>query len=180
MAGRDRENSASYYTPEILTRCLVKYTLKELLKDKTADDILKLTICEPAMGSAAFLVEAVNQLADAYLARKQEELGDRIPHDRYAYERQKVRAYITDRNTFGVDLNPIAMELGQVSLWLNCIHEGNFIPWFGDQLFAGNSLIGARREVYSVSRIGKRPKTEERWFAHAPRPLKKRFAQKRG
>jgi hypothetical protein len=41
LAGRDRENSASYYTPEILTRCLVKYTLKELLKDKTADDILR-------------------------------------------------------------------------------------------------------------------------------------------
>lgn len=172
LAGRDRENSASYYTPEILTRCLVKYTLKELLKDKTADDILKITVCEPAMGSAAFLVEAVNQLSDAYLAKKQEELGERIPHDRFAYERQKVRAYITDRNTFGVDLNPIAMELGQVSLWLNCIHEGDFIPWFGDQLFAGNSLIGARREVYPVSRIGRRTEAEDRWFKHAPRPVK--------
>ena len=172
LAGRDRQNSASYYTPEVLTRCLVKYTLKERLKDKTADDILKLTICEPAMGSAAFLVEALNQLADAYLAKKQEELGERIPHDRYAYERQNVRAYITDRNTFGVDLNPIAMELGQVSLWLNCIHEGDFIPWFGDQLFAGNSLIGARRDVYPVSQIGKSAKTDDRWFNHEPRPLK--------
>ncbi|MEX0328915.1 MAG: hypothetical protein AB3N07_09350 [Ruegeria sp.] len=172
LAGRDRENSASYYTPEILTRCLVKYTLKELLKEKTADDILKLTVCEPAMGSAAFLVEAVNQLSDAYLAKKQEELGERIPHDRYAYERQKVRAYITDRNTFGVDLNPIAMELGQVSLWLNCIHEGDFVPWFGDQLFAGNSLIGARREVYPASRIGKKTDADDRWFKHAPRAVK--------
>ena len=172
LAGRDRENSASYYTPEILTRCLVKYTLKELLKDKTADDILKLTVCEPAMGSAAFLVEAVNQLSDAYLAKKQEELGERIPHDRYAYERQKVRAYITDRNTFGVDLNPIAMELGQVSLWLNCIHEGDFVPWFGDQLFTGNSLIGARREVYPASRIGKRTDAGDRWFKHAPRAVR--------
>ena len=69
LAGRDRDDSASYYTPEILTRCLVKNTLKELLKDKTADDILKLTICEPAMGSAAFLIEAVNQLTDVYLAK---------------------------------------------------------------------------------------------------------------
>jgi hypothetical protein len=172
LAGRDRENSASYYTPEILTRCLVKYTLKELLKDRTADEILKLTICEPAMGSAAFLVEAVNQLTDVYLARKQEELGERISHDQYAYERQKVRAYITDRNTFGVDLNPIAMELGQVSLWLNCIHEGDFVPWFGDQLFAGNSLIGARCEVYPVSQIGKNTKKEDLWIAHAPRAIK--------
>ena len=48
LAGRDCQNSASYYTPESLTRCLVKYALKELLKDKTADDSTK--VCEPAMG----------------------------------------------------------------------------------------------------------------------------------
>ena len=46
LAGREREKSASYYTPEVLTRCLVKYALKELLEDKSADDILSLTICE--------------------------------------------------------------------------------------------------------------------------------------
>src|SRR5690606_5799929 len=46
LAGRDRESSASYYTPEVLTRCLVKYSLKELLKDKSADDILRLRVCE--------------------------------------------------------------------------------------------------------------------------------------
>lgn len=67
LAGREREKSASYYTPEVLTKCLVKYALKELLKDKTADEILQLKICEPAMGSAAFLNEAINQLAEAYL-----------------------------------------------------------------------------------------------------------------
>ena len=77
-AGRDRQKSASYYTPQVLTQCLVKYALKELLNServRTADDILTLTVCEPAMGSAAFLNEAVNQLADAYLERKQQELG---------------------------------------------------------------------------------------------------------
>ena len=61
LAGREREKSASYYTPEVLTKCLVKYALKELLKDKSADEILELTICEPAMGSAAFL----NELRDS-------------------------------------------------------------------------------------------------------------------
>ena len=93
LAGRDRQKSASYYTPQVLTRCLVKYALKELLKDKTADDILQLTVCEPAMGSAAFLNEAVNQLAEAYLERKQAELKRRIPHDEYPRELQKVRMY---------------------------------------------------------------------------------------
>ena len=67
-AGREREKSASYYTPEVLTQCLVKYALRELLKDvENADDILKLTVCEPAMGSAAFLNEAINQLEN-YIA----------------------------------------------------------------------------------------------------------------
>ena len=108
LAGRDRQKSASYYTPQVLTRCLVKYALKELLgsdRVKRADDILTITVCEPAMGSAAFLNEAVNQLAEAYLERKQTELGKRIPHDDYPQELQKVRMYQADRNVFGVDLN---------------------------------------------------------------------------
>ncbi len=46
LAGREREKSASYYTPEVLTKCLVMYALKELLKDKTADEILNMTVCE--------------------------------------------------------------------------------------------------------------------------------------
>ena len=74
------------------------------------------------MGSAAFLNEAVNQLAEAYLERKQQELGRRIPHDRYPQELQKVRMYLADRNVFGVDLNPVAVELAEVSLWLNAIY----------------------------------------------------------
>ena len=69
LAGRDREKSASYYTPEVLTQCTVKYSLKELLKDKSADDILRILLLEPAMGSGAFANEGLNQLADAYLER---------------------------------------------------------------------------------------------------------------
>ena len=83
LAGRNRQKSASYYTPDVLTQCVVKYALKELLKDKTADDILALNVCEPALGSGAFLNEAVNQLADAYLERKQRETGRVIGHDDY-------------------------------------------------------------------------------------------------
>ncbi len=153
LAGRDREKSASYYTPEVLTQCVVKYSLKELLKDKTADDILKLTICEPAMGSGAFINEAVNQLADAYLARKQEELGELIPADEYRHERQKVKYYLATNNAYGVDLNPTAVELAKVSLWLNIIYYGAKVPWFGPRLAVGNSLIGARRQVYSAEDI---------------------------
>ena len=153
MAGRDREKSASYYTPEVLTQCVVKYSLKELLKDKRADDILSLTICEPAMGSGAFINEALNQLADAYLERKQAETGKYIPPDQYREERQKVKAYLAVNNAYGVDLNPTAVELARVSLWLNIIYEGADSPWFGARLAAGNSLIGARRQVYSAEDV---------------------------
>ncbi len=171
LAGRDREKSASYYTPEVLTRSLVKYTLKERLGEEiSADDILKLSICEPAMGSAAFLNEAVNQLAEAYLTRKQQELGERIPHEAYQQELQRVKLHIADHNVFGVDLNPIAVELAEVSLWLNALSGGHSVPWFGYQLFTGNSLIGARREVYATRTLTKQAK-EGYWYHQAPRRL---------
>lgn len=172
LAGREREKSASYYTPEVLTKSLVKYALKELLEDTTADEILELTICEPAMGSAAFLNEAVTQLAEEYLSRKQKELGEMIPSDEYQTELQKVKMYIADRNVYGVDLNPIAVELAEVSLWLNTIYEGAHVPWFGTQLVTGNSLIGARRQVYTRTKAQAKS-AAARWFADAPerRPL---------
>lgn len=168
LAGREREKSASYYTPEVLTKSLVKYALKELLVDKTADEILELTICEPAMGSAAFLNEAVNQLAEKYLELKQKETGISIPHDEYAMEKQKVKMYIADRNVYGVDLNPIAVELAEVSLWLNTIYSGAYVPWFGLQLVNGNSLVGARKQVYQRKLLSKSKKSSEYWYNEAP------------
>ncbi|MCC7279951.1 MAG: class I SAM-dependent DNA methyltransferase [Chromatiaceae bacterium] len=180
LAGRDRQKSASYYTPQVLTQCLVKYALKELLGGERvtqADDILGLTLCEPAMGSAAFLNEAVNQLAEAYLTRKQAEVGRRIPHEDYPQELQRVRMAIADRNVFGVDLNPVAVELAEVSLWLNAIHgetdaqgrpQPARVPWFGYQLFTGNSLIGARHQLYRPGSLLKGAKPA--WHEAPPRP----------
>jgi hypothetical protein len=169
LAGRDREKSASYYTPECLTQCVVKYALKELLKNRKADDILKLTVCEPAMGSGAFLNEAINQLADAYLERKQQDTGEKIPPGEYPIERQKVKAYLATHNCYGVDLNPVATELAKVSLWLNTIYPGSRCPWFGLRLAVGNSLIGARRQVFQGADL-KRKKTKDtpNWLGMVP------------
>ncbi|WP_314017858.1 Eco57I restriction-modification methylase domain-containing protein [Stutzerimonas degradans] len=175
LAGRAREKSASYYTPEVLTKCLVEHALKEILPGKTADEILQLTVCEPAMGSAAFLNEAVSQLAEAYLQAKQKELGRTIPHEQYTEEKQRVKMYIADSNVFGVDLNPIAVELAEVSLWLNAIFKGSHVPWFGLQLYNGNSLVGARRELFSTAQLtpgkGENGLPERDWRAAAPRAL---------
>lgn len=176
LAGRAREKSASYYTPEVLTKCLVEHALKELLPYcQTADDILNLTVCEPAMGSAAFLNEAINQLAEAYLQAKQKELGQTIPHDQYTEEKQRVKMFIADNNVFGVDLNPVAVELAEVSLWLNAIFKGSHVPWFGMQLRNGNSLVGARRDVFSAAQLtpgrGEKGVPERDWRAAVPRAV---------
>jgi hypothetical protein len=179
LAGRDREKSASYYTHESLTQCLVKYALKELLPGKTAADILTLKVCEPAMGSAAFLNEVVNQLAQTYLELRQQETGKSIPHEQFATELQKVKMRLADQNVFGVDLNPVAVELAEVSLWLNSIFTPEngraFVPWFSQQLVCGNSLIGARRQIYRVSQLptgtARKAKPSKVWHENAPEEL---------
>ena len=175
LRGRDREKSASYYTPESLTRCLIRHSLRELISDSTsADEILDMTVCEPAMGSAAFLNEAVNQLAELYLQRKQKERSERIPHDDYPDELQRTKRFIADRNVYGVDLNPVAVELAEVSLWLNAIHRDGHVPWFGYQLACGNSLVGARRQLYESALLpakhedGTRRVKADLWFNEAP------------
>jgi hypothetical protein len=167
IAGRDREKSASYYTPEVLTACLTKYTLREAIGGVSADQILRVTVCEPAMGSGAFLNEAVNQLADAYLDRKQRELGTFIPAADYVLERQRVKDHFARHQVYGVDLNPLAKDLGAISLWLNVLHPGARAPWFGARLAIGNSLFGARREVFPAEHVV----GESAWLEEVPEAL---------
>ncbi|MBS1837295.1 MAG: restriction endonuclease subunit M, partial [Actinobacteria bacterium] len=171
LAGRDRQRSASYYTPEVLTQCVVRHALAELLgiDDHArvpggsagitrAEQILELTVCEPALGSGAFLNEAINQLAAEYLRRRQAELDEVLDAERYQRELQKVKAHFALHQCYGVDLNATAVELAEVSLWLNSMHPGLKAPWFGLQLRRGNSLIGARRATWSVEQLfGKDP-----------------------
>jgi hypothetical protein len=151
LAGRERQQSASYYSPEVLTRFVVGQALDELVghdrKKFSANDILELTVCEPALGSGAFAIEAVQQLAERYLSRRQGELGTRIDPDEYAAELQRVKAYIALHNVYGVDLNASAVEFAEISLWLATMGEGLAAPWFGLHLRRGNSLVGTRRAV---------------------------------
>ena len=167
LAGRERQQSASYYTPEVLTKFVVSQALEELLdqnEQKTAaDDILNLTVCEPALGSGAFALEAVRQLADEYLKRKQDELDVRIPADEYPQELQKVKAQIALHQVHGVDLNSTAVELAEVSLWLDTMVKDLQAPWFGLRLRRGNSLIGARRATYSRQSVN-----DKSWLKSAP------------
>lgn len=185
LNGRDRQKSASYYTPEVLTRSTVKYTLKAIIDEvaegkRKASELLDLKILEPAMGAAAFQNEVVNQLSEAYLTYKQRETGKRISPDRYLDERQKVKAYIATHNVYGVDLNPTAIELGKLALWLNVMHKDMETPFFAGRLALGNAVIGAwlktynRTEVEAVKEtVGKKIKeTPNPWWEKSPRKVK--------
>lgn len=191
LSGRDRQKSASYYTPEVLTQCTVKYTLKPILErlergEMKAIELLDLKLLEPAMGAAAFHNEMINQLSEAYLSYRQKELRDagrvewKVEPDKYKEELQRIKAYIATNNTYGVDLNPTAIELGKLSLWLNVIHKDMETPFFSNRICVGNAVVGAWFKVYkekdiaqdldSVGRpLARQPKKE--WWDSAPRQL---------
>lgn len=156
LSGRDRQQSASYYTPEVLTRTTVKYTLKPILehlekKEIIADDLLDLKILEPAQGASAFQNEVINQVADAYLNAKQKELKKKVAAKDYQDQLQRVKAYIATNNVYGVDINPTAIELGKLSLWLNVIHKEMEVPYFGYRLGVGNAVVGVWLKVHKKS-----------------------------
>jgi len=167
LAGRERQQSASYYTREVLTRFTVSQALEELLDQDghttTAEEILGLTVCEPALGSGAFAIEAVRQLAEQYLRRRQAELVQRIEPDSYPTELQRVKASIALHQVYGVDLNATAVELAEISLWLDTMVSGLQAPWFGLRLRRGNSLIGARRAVYTRAQVN-----DKSWLKETP------------
>ena len=169
LSGRERQRSASFYTPEVLTRFTVQQALAELLDQNghvtAAEEILRLTVCEPALGSGAFAIEAVRQLAEQYLSRRERELGRRVDPEERPRELAKVKAFIALHQVYGVDLNATAVELAEVSLWLDTMVEGLAAPWFGLRLRRGNSLVGARRALYSTTQLKKRA-----WLSAAPVP----------
>lgn len=189
LNGRDRQKSASYYTPEVLTRSTVKYTLKSILDDvrankRQATELLELKILEPAMGAAAFQNEVINQLAEAYLAEQQRQQREkglrnwRVQPDRYRDELQKVKAYIATHNVYGVDLNPTAIELGKLSLWLNVIHKDMETPFFANRLALGNAVIGAwlkvygKQDVYGIFDRSSSKAKMNKWWEKAPHKIK--------
>ncbi|MBS1636195.1 MAG: hypothetical protein JST26_09780 [Bacteroidetes bacterium] len=195
LSGRDRQKSASYYTPEVLTQCTVKYTLKPILEkldkgEMKALELLDLKLLEPAMGAAAFHNEMINQLAEAYVSYRQKELRDsgrkewKIEPDKYREELQKVKAYIATHNVYGVDLNPTAIELGKLSLWLNVIHRDMETPFFSNRICVGNAVVGAWLKVYSEKDVieeyevvkndkgtDKKALVKKEWWEKAPRQL---------
>lgn len=144
-----RKGSGSFYTPRQLAHFVVGETLRPLTEMAAPEQILNLRICDPAMGSGGFLVPAVHRLTAAYgeaLARA----GEDIDHKLDDQERAAYRRLIVERCIYGVDLNPMAVELAKVSLWLATAAAGKPLSFLDAHLRCGNALIGATIERWDA------------------------------
>jgi hypothetical protein len=137
-----RKSSGAFYTPRALTASLVRRTLEPLVRGRSADDILRLRIVDPAMGSGAFLVAACRYLAaaveDALVQEGRWHGGDVTDADRSSAP-TGCRCTVPVR----VDLNPMAVQLARLSLWLATLAADRPLSFLDHHLMAGDSLVGA-------------------------------------
>ncbi len=173
--GSDRRETGTHYTPKSLTESIVETTLEPVVyvgpsegkprdgwKLKTPAELLDLKICDPAMGSGAFLVQACRWLAErlveAWVA--EEAMGrfvnddgevlllagesDPLPTDT-DYRLQTARRLIAERCLYGVDINPLAVELAKLSIWLVTLAKGRPFGFLDHNLRCGDSLLGIHR-----------------------------------
>ena len=137
-----RKSSGTFYTPRALTGFLVRQALAPLVKGRSAEEILRLRILDPAMGSGAFLVAACRYLSVVAEEALIEE-GTWHAHDVTAADRAALRRDIASRCLFGVDLNPMAVQLARLSLWLATLATDKPLSFLDHHLVTGNSLVGA-------------------------------------
>ncbi len=148
----ERRRSGSHYTPRALTEPIVRTTLAPVLARLRGADgrpprpaqILDLKVCDPAMGSGAFLVEACRQLGDALIdAWHAHGETPAIPPDED--EVVLARRLIAQRCLYGVDRNPVAADLAKVSLWLATLAKDHALTFVDHALRHGDSLVGLSR-----------------------------------
>ncbi|HEY3283398.1 MAG TPA: N-6 DNA methylase [Armatimonadota bacterium] len=141
-AGNDRKSTGSYYTPESLVQCLLDSALNPVLDEACAKPnpeqaILDLKVCDPACGSGHFLVAAAHRMAKRLAALR---TGDSEPSPE-AY-RSALRQ-VVGQCLYGVDINPMAVELCKVSLWMEAMEPGKPLSFLEHHVQQGNSLLGA-------------------------------------
>ena len=145
--GHARKTTGSYYTPDELVQLLLTSALDPVVKhtigahpDRPADALLELAIVDPACGSGHFLLAAARRLAE-HVARIRS-TGTPTPDDYQRALRDVVRRCI-----YGVDMNPMAVELCKVSLWMESIDPGLPLTFLESHIRCGNSLIGTTRAL---------------------------------
>ncbi|MFG3526683.1 Eco57I restriction-modification methylase domain-containing protein [Streptomyces sp. NPDC047917] len=156
VAGNSRKTTGSYYTPSSLIECLLDTTLDPVLDDAVkrgeqrataagrpdpADDIvaelLSLTVCDPACGSGHFLVASARRIAKRVASVRERNPEPTVDAMRHALHE------VVARCVYGVDLNPMAVELAKVSLWLEAMEPGKALGFLDAHIKHGNGLIGA-------------------------------------
>ena len=146
----ERRRTGSHYTPRSLTAPIVKHALEpafeRLGEDATPDQVLELKVCDPAMGSGAFLVEACRVIGERLV-----EAWDRWPETRPTIpadedEELHARRLVAQRCLYGVDKNPRAVDLARLSLWLATLARDHEFTFLDHALKCGDSLVGLTRE----------------------------------
>ncbi len=175
VLGTDRRETGTHYTPKSLTERIVEETLTPLVYDgpakgaaksewklRTAGELLDLKVCDPAMGSGAFLVQACRFLSARVVeAWAVEEAAGRVVdltgqvHEAGSCmeampagveaRAENARRIVAERCLYGVDLNPLAVELAKLSLWLVTLSKGRPFGFLDHNLRHGDSLLGIHR-----------------------------------
>jgi len=158
----NRRDTGTHYTPKALAEEVVEHTLAPLCfapgpaegaapgvwQPKKAEELLKLRVLDPAMGSGAFLVSACRYLSDRVVEAwlREDELPPEIARDvdRDDHEQlhQIARRLVSDRCLYGVDRDPMAVELAKLSLWLVTLAKGRPFSFLDHALRSGDSLVG--------------------------------------
>ena len=142
----ERRRTGSHYTPRSLTEPIVRHALEPAFErlgpDATPEQILDLKVCDPAMGSGAFLVEACRALAAKLVEAwaRYPEKKPVIPPDED--EELHARRLVAQRCLYGVDKNPLATDLAKLSLWLATLARDHEFTFLDHALKSGDSLVG--------------------------------------
>ncbi|HMF96118.1 MAG TPA: N-6 DNA methylase [Vicinamibacterales bacterium] len=136
-----RKATGTFYTPQPIAEYLVRRTLGPLVRQRSASEIMQLRLVDPAMGSGAFLVAACRYLAAAYEAALVRDGGCHAS-DIDEPQRAAIRRSIAERCLYGVDLNPMAVQLARLSLWLATLAADRPLSFLDHRLQAGDSLLG--------------------------------------
>jgi hypothetical protein len=166
----ERKATGSYYTPDYIVKYIVKNTIEPVIEKKKlewlgtsrpfADYLLSIKVLDPAMGSGHFLVEATDQLARWLVsawetARPEEEKSKEVAEQDIHWARRE----IVRNCIYGVDLNPMAVELAKLSLWLTTVASNKPLSFLDHHLRCGNSLIGAELDRLTVLPGGQEEQT---------------------
>lgn len=183
----DRKATGTYYTPDYIVKYIVEKTLlplcrnienlsnvqeakKKNIEDNSfAKEVLKLNVLDPAMGSGHFLVRATEFFADQIVYHPTTKLQiEDVPRG-LSHEESEIsywRRRVVESCIYGVDLNPLAVELAKLSLWLTCIAVKQPLSFLDHHLRSGNSLIGAT--LSELERLPEKKKNDQIAFSFGP------------